>query len=600
MWLFVACLFFAWVDFFFLAKVWRIWWASRENCIDWRAEREATSWPRTWERCVCAVFGHATSTWRSADVRWKGKPQPTERADQSTNIIEFKDYASPTSRILQRFLGILRLQSPNIHLFFWLSVFPSIRRHRTVVIVERFESDQILPWNHDVGMGHSSCILIENTTHSLSKLTHTALFGKLSVCHNINNGSGFALFFGNSLHLHGFIWGFFIIRIQSNCAWRLEPSSWMASLWGDLNELLKQTIFQNNKNDQLNNKYVATQQTQQKGFSETGGLSCLRCLLAGKRVKWRRIQFERNGLSLNNARAGLVFRQNGLSQLKTVTARYAKYREGVLCIKQDPEPFISKLPFATQQWPTHSHIQLSIRFERAVCLLFILPAIHTSERDDVWQKSVIFNNPPCRDDQEICHKNNWGLCSRNVFHPTALRCCGSCGVHWRLFSHQRRFTGTGWNGGQCPLLCELFVYFIVAVIHITQVGCWPHFAWPGPPQEFRCFLTTKRTASVSKNKCETGTYFYWMFSLNRAVIPEKELDCGVYLANGMVTTMVQLPVLFPKRLEDVDVGARPSPKEHSTWRWSIIAIHTMSLRLCCGSRWPQATLRSNGNADCYD
>ena len=229
--------------------------------------------------------------------------------------------------------------------------------------------------------------------------------------------------------------------------------------------------------------------------------------LLEKRVEWRRIQFERNGLSLNNARAGLVFRQNGLSQLKTVTARYAKYREGVLCIKQDPEPFISKLPFATQQWPTHSHIQLSIRFERAVCLLFILPAIHTSERDDVWQKSVIFNNPPCRDDQEICHKNNWGLCSRNVFHPTALRCCGSCGVHWRLFSHQRRFTGTGWNGGQCPLLCELFVYFIVAVITANKLVVGPILRDRDLLKHFVAFWRQSEQCQSQKNKCETGIYF---------------------------------------------------------------------------------------------
>ena len=38
---------------------------------------------------VCAASGHATSTQRSADVCWKGKPEPTERADQSANSIEF-------------------------------------------------------------------------------------------------------------------------------------------------------------------------------------------------------------------------------------------------------------------------------------------------------------------------------------------------------------------------------------------------------------------------------------------------------------------------------------------------------------------------------
>ena len=37
---------------------------------------------------MCAALGHATSTQRSVDVRWKGKPEPTRRADQSTNVIE--------------------------------------------------------------------------------------------------------------------------------------------------------------------------------------------------------------------------------------------------------------------------------------------------------------------------------------------------------------------------------------------------------------------------------------------------------------------------------------------------------------------------------
>ena len=40
------------------------------------------------EGAVCAVSGHATSTWRSADIRCKGKPDPTRSADQSANVIE--------------------------------------------------------------------------------------------------------------------------------------------------------------------------------------------------------------------------------------------------------------------------------------------------------------------------------------------------------------------------------------------------------------------------------------------------------------------------------------------------------------------------------
>ena len=40
------------------------------------------------ESSVCVVFGHATSTRRSVDVCWNGSPEPTERADQSTNTTE--------------------------------------------------------------------------------------------------------------------------------------------------------------------------------------------------------------------------------------------------------------------------------------------------------------------------------------------------------------------------------------------------------------------------------------------------------------------------------------------------------------------------------
>ena len=35
---------------------------------------------------VCAAFGHATSTQRSADVGWKGKPKPRERGP--TNLLK--------------------------------------------------------------------------------------------------------------------------------------------------------------------------------------------------------------------------------------------------------------------------------------------------------------------------------------------------------------------------------------------------------------------------------------------------------------------------------------------------------------------------------
>ena len=41
--------------------------------------------------CVRAVFGHTTSTQRSADVCWKGTPQPTERTDQSANVSDYSD-----------------------------------------------------------------------------------------------------------------------------------------------------------------------------------------------------------------------------------------------------------------------------------------------------------------------------------------------------------------------------------------------------------------------------------------------------------------------------------------------------------------------------
>ena len=40
------------------------------------------------ERSVCAAFGKATSTQHSADVCWKGKPEPTGNVDQSVNLIE--------------------------------------------------------------------------------------------------------------------------------------------------------------------------------------------------------------------------------------------------------------------------------------------------------------------------------------------------------------------------------------------------------------------------------------------------------------------------------------------------------------------------------
>ena len=43
----------------------------------------------TWCCYVCAAFGHATSTRRSADVWWKGNLYLRQRADQSANLIEF-------------------------------------------------------------------------------------------------------------------------------------------------------------------------------------------------------------------------------------------------------------------------------------------------------------------------------------------------------------------------------------------------------------------------------------------------------------------------------------------------------------------------------
>ena len=40
------------------------------------------------EGAVCAAFGHATSTQRSVDARWKGNPQISRIADQSTYLID--------------------------------------------------------------------------------------------------------------------------------------------------------------------------------------------------------------------------------------------------------------------------------------------------------------------------------------------------------------------------------------------------------------------------------------------------------------------------------------------------------------------------------
>ena len=51
--------------------------------------KELLNVDRDSESAVCAVSGHATSTRRSGDVRWKGKPDPTGSADQSAKVIEF-------------------------------------------------------------------------------------------------------------------------------------------------------------------------------------------------------------------------------------------------------------------------------------------------------------------------------------------------------------------------------------------------------------------------------------------------------------------------------------------------------------------------------
>ena len=174
-----------------------------------------------------------------------------------------------------------------------------------------------------------------------------------------------------------------------------------------------------------------------------------------------------------------------------------------------------------------------------------------------------------------------------------------CGVHERWVSPQRRCTCTGLNGGQCPLLSSLFV-------------CCPSLLkWPSKGWSFTVLNVTRTSTSIStllwrsneyrtlkKQHGENGS-FYRIVLLNIDFILEKELDCGVCRANGMVTTMVQLPVFFQKRFEDLGVWALPSPKEHSTLRWSIMAVHPMPLRLYNGTRWTQATLRRNRDAGCY-
>ena len=61
-----------------------------------------------------------------------------------------------------------------------------------------------------------------------------------------------------------------------------------------------------------------------------------------KKDEWRPFQLEkRRSFFAQCSSWGQVFLQNSPSQLKTVTAWFAKYRQGVLFIKQDREPFIS-------------------------------------------------------------------------------------------------------------------------------------------------------------------------------------------------------------------------------------------------------------------
>ena len=66
-----------------------------------KEEREFTWNPLVRAPCVCAAFGHATATRGSVDVRWKGKPEPTGKADQSTNIIESFGYQFNHHRVGQ-------------------------------------------------------------------------------------------------------------------------------------------------------------------------------------------------------------------------------------------------------------------------------------------------------------------------------------------------------------------------------------------------------------------------------------------------------------------------------------------------------------------
>ena len=47
---------------------------------------------------MCAAFGHATSTRRSADVRWKGNLYLRQWADQPANLIEFYECADVVIR----------------------------------------------------------------------------------------------------------------------------------------------------------------------------------------------------------------------------------------------------------------------------------------------------------------------------------------------------------------------------------------------------------------------------------------------------------------------------------------------------------------------
>ena len=50
--------------------------------------REWLHLDQTREGAVCAASGHATSTQCSVDVSWNWKPKPTERENQSVDLVQ--------------------------------------------------------------------------------------------------------------------------------------------------------------------------------------------------------------------------------------------------------------------------------------------------------------------------------------------------------------------------------------------------------------------------------------------------------------------------------------------------------------------------------